>query len=89
MRINVRDAVITLIREDRHGEQIEHTLLNDVLSIFIEIGMDDMDLYRNEIEMHMLEDIVDYYAQRIASGSLEEHSYMDYLLKAIECMKRE
>jgi cullin 1 len=89
MRINVRDAVFTLIREDRQGEQIDRTLLNDVLCIFVEIGKDYMDLYRNEIEVPMLEYTVDYYSQKTASWSFEENSCMDYLLKAGECMKHE
>jgi cullin 1 len=37
MQINVRDVAFTLILEDHQGEQIDRTLLNDVLGIFVEI----------------------------------------------------
>jgi hypothetical protein len=49
-------------------------LFNDVLGIFVEIGKDYMDLYRNEIEVPMLEYTVDYYSQKTASWSFEENS---------------
>jgi len=35
MLINVRDVVITLIHEGHEEAEIDHTLLNDVLSIFV------------------------------------------------------
>jgi cullin 1 len=63
--------------------------LNDVLGIFVEIGKDYMDLYRNGIEVPMLEYIVDYYSQKTASWGFKENSCMDYLLKVEECMKHE
>ena len=81
--------MISLIRQDRQGKLIDRTLLKDVLGVCLEIGNDNMEVYKNEIEMPMLEDTVHYYAQRAASWSLEEHSCIDYLLKAGECMERE
>eukprot|EP00253_Pinus_taeda_P015712 PITA_15712 len=86
MRIHVRDAVITLIREDRRGLQVDRNLLEGVLGIFVDIGMD---VYANEIEMPLLEDTADFYVQRAGSWNLGENSCMDYLLKAGECMQRE
>jgi len=85
MQIHVRDAVITLIGEGRRGLQVDHTLLEGVLGILVDIGID---VYANEIEVPLLEDTVDY-VQRAGSWSLGENSCMDYLLKAGECMQRE
>lgn len=85
---NVRDAVITLIDREREGEQIDRALLKNVLGIFVEIGMGNMDAYENDFESAMLEDTASYYSRKAASWILED-SCPDYMLKAEECLKRE
>eukprot|EP01018_Ginkgo_biloba_P011463 Gb_23722 [translate_table: standard] len=88
MRNNVRDAVIALIDREREGEQIDRALLKNVLGIFVEIGMGNMDYYENDFESAMLEDTAAYYSRKAASWILED-SCPDYMLKAEECLKRE
>ncbi|KAI9122751.1 hypothetical protein K1719_005640 [Acacia pycnantha] len=90
MEINgkVRDAVISLIDQEREGEQIDRALLKNVLDIFVEIGMGQMDCYDNDFEAAMLKDTASYYCQK-ASNWIIEHSCLDYKLKAAECLKRE
>lgn len=85
---NVRDAVITLIDREREGEQIDRALLKNVLGIFVEIGMGNMDAYENDFESAMLDDTASYYSRKAASWILED-SCPDYMLKAEECLKRE
>uniref|UniRef100_A0A0D6QS21 Cullin family profile domain-containing protein n=1 Tax=Araucaria cunninghamii TaxID=56994 RepID=A0A0D6QS21_ARACU len=88
IRNNVKDAVIALIDREREGEQIDRALLKNVLGIFVEIGMGNMDYYENDFEAYMLEDTASYYSRKAASWILED-SCPDYMLKAEECLKRE
>ncbi|KAI4349627.1 hypothetical protein L6164_010192 [Bauhinia variegata] len=85
---NARDAVITLIDKEREGEQIDRSLLKNVLDIFVEIGMGQMDQYEQDFEVHMLEDTAEYYRTK-ATNWIEADSCPDYMLKAEQCLKRE
>ncbi|CAJ1975981.1 unnamed protein product [Sphenostylis stenocarpa] len=84
----VRDAVISLIDQEREGEQIDRALLKNVLDIFVEIGMGQMDHYENDFEVAMLKDTSAYYSRKASNWILED-SCPDYMLKAEECLKRE
>ncbi|XP_075113273.1 cullin-1 isoform X1 [Nicotiana tabacum] len=84
----VRDAVISLIDQEREGEQIDRALLKNVLDIFVEIGMGQMDYYENDFEAAMLKDTAAYYSRKASNWILED-SCPDYMLKAEECLKRE
>ncbi|CAI0467381.1 unnamed protein product [Linum tenue] len=84
----VRDAVISLIDQDREGEEIDRALLKNVVDIFVEIGMGRMDCYENDLEAAMLEATAVYYSRKASNWILED-SCPDYLLKAEECLKRE
>ncbi|KAK8340197.1 hypothetical protein V6Z12_A08G086100 [Gossypium hirsutum] len=77
----VKDAVITLIDKEREGEQIDRALLKNVLDIFVEIGMGQMDRYEDDFEADMLQDTGAYYSRK-ASSWIEEDSCPDYMLKA-------
>uniref|UniRef100_A0A7N0UQR0 Cullin family profile domain-containing protein n=1 Tax=Kalanchoe fedtschenkoi TaxID=63787 RepID=A0A7N0UQR0_KALFE len=84
----VRDAVISLIDQEREGEQIDRALLKNILDIFVEIGMGSMDQYENDFEQAMLDDTAAYYSRKASNWILED-SCPDYMLKAEECLKRE
>ncbi|CAM9004193.1 unnamed protein product [Rhodiola kirilowii] len=84
----VRDAVISLIDQEREGEQIDRALLKNILDIFVEIGMGSMDQYENDFEKAMLDDTAAYYSRKASNWILED-SCPDYMLKAEECLKRE
>ncbi|XP_020086882.1 cullin-1-like isoform X2 [Ananas comosus] len=84
----VRDAVISLIDQEREGEQVDRALLKNVLDIFVEIGLGKMDYYENDFEADMLKDTAAYYSRK-ASSWISEDSCPDYMLKAEECLKRE
>ncbi|XP_059625728.1 cullin-1-like isoform X2 [Cornus florida] len=88
MRGKVRDAVITLIDQEREGELIDRALLKNVLGIFVEIGMGQMDCYENDFEDDMLKDTAAFYSQK-ASNWIVEDSCPDFMLKAEECLKKE
>ncbi|KAJ0601854.1 putative cullin protein, neddylation [Helianthus annuus] len=84
----VRDAVISLIDQEREGGQIDQSLLKNVLDIFIEMGKGQMEFYENDFESSMLKDTAAYYSRK-ASNWISEDSCLDYMLKAEECLKRE
>ncbi|RZB48980.1 Cullin-1 isoform D [Glycine soja] len=88
VRVNARKAVIALIDKEREGEQIDRSLLKNVLDIFVEIGMGEMDQYEQDFEVHMLEDTADYYKSKAANW-IEIDSCPDYMLKAEDCLRRE
>ncbi|KAL4570334.1 hypothetical protein LXL04_025986 [Taraxacum kok-saghyz] len=84
----VRDAVIALIDKEREGEQIDRGLLKNILDIFVEIGMGQMEYYENDFEVFMLKDTSAYYSRKACNWILQD-SCPDYMLKAEECLKRE
>ncbi|XP_045815621.1 cullin-1-like [Trifolium pratense] len=88
VRANARKAVIDLIDKEREGEQIDRSLLKNVLDIFVEIGMGEIVHYEQDFEGQMLEDTVDYYKSK-ATIWIESDSCPDYMLKAEDCLKRE
>ncbi|CAL5413156.1 unnamed protein product [Camellia sinensis] len=76
------------IDQEREGEQIDRALLKNVLDIFVEIGMGQMDHYETDFEADMLKDTAAYYSRKASNWILED-SCPDYMLKAEECLKRE
>ncbi|GAB2265216.1 hypothetical protein Dimus_000284 [Dionaea muscipula] len=88
LNVKVRDAVISLIDQEREGEQIDRALLKNVLDIFVEIGMGQMEYYENDFEADMLKDTAAYYSRKASNWILED-SCPDYMLKAEECLRRE
>ncbi|PON62449.1 Cullin, N-terminal [Trema orientale] len=88
LNAKVRDAVISLIDQEREGEQIDRALLKNVVDIFVEIGMGQMDHYENDFEEAMLKDTAAYYSRK-ASKWISEDSCPDYMLKVEECLRLE
>lgn len=69
------------IDKEREGEQIDRALLKNVIDIFVEIGMGQMELYEQDFEAQMLEDSGAYY-RRKASTWISKDSCPEYMLKA-------
>ncbi|TXG63496.1 hypothetical protein EZV62_010490 [Acer yangbiense] len=92
LKDNAKDAIITLIDKEREGEQIDRSLLKNVLDIYVEIGMGQMDNYEQDFEAHLLQDTGAYYSRKASNWILED-TCPDYMLKASlfseECLKKE
>ncbi|KAL3749382.1 hypothetical protein ACJRO7_010486 [Eucalyptus globulus] len=88
VKVKVRDAVISLIDQEREGEQIDRALLKNILDLFVEIGMGQMDYYKKDFEPALIKDSAAYYSCK-ASSWIGEDSCPDYMLKAEEYLKRE
>jgi len=65
---------------EREGGQIDRALLKNVLDIYVEIGMGQMDYYEKDFEAHMLDDTAAYYSRKASSWILED-SCPEYMLK--------
>ncbi|KAI3873808.1 hypothetical protein MKX03_027077 [Papaver bracteatum] len=61
MKLKVKDAVIALVNRERQGNEIDWSLVKDVVNIFVEIGNDKLDCYVNDFETEFLTDLVYYY----------------------------
>ncbi|KAF8038208.1 hypothetical protein BT93_B0920 [Corymbia citriodora subsp. variegata] len=88
LKVKVRDAVISLIDQEREGEQNDQALLKNILDIFVEIGMGQMD-YKNDFEAALLKDSAAYYSRKALSWISVDGYCPDYMLKAEECLKQE
>ncbi|KAK9084150.1 hypothetical protein Scep_030621 [Stephania cephalantha] len=88
INVKVRDAVISLIDREREGEHIDRALLKNVLDIFVEIGMGEMDCYEKDFELAMLNDTAGHYSRKASNWILED-SCPDYMQKAEDSLKRE
>ena len=72
--------IFNQIDQEREGEQIDRALLKNVLDIFVEIGMGQMEYYENDFEASMLNDTAAYYSRKASNWILED-SCPDYMLK--------
>ncbi|KAI3852441.1 hypothetical protein MKX03_009404 [Papaver bracteatum] len=97
MKVPVRDAVIALINQERNGEEIDQTLLKNVIEIFVDLGYKDdkrnmkfydlgiynpyMTYYVIDFETTFLNETSDYYTRKASNWTKEE-----YADKAEECL---
>ncbi|XP_026411084.1 cullin-1-like [Papaver somniferum] len=88
IEVQVKDAVLSLINKEREGEEIDQTLVKNVLEIFVDIGNENdaqnMEYYVNDFETPFLNDTADYYSRKASNWTREE-----YAMKAEECLKTE
>ncbi|RXH84317.1 hypothetical protein DVH24_027216 [Malus domestica] len=78
---NARIAVIDLINKEREGEQIDRALLKNVVDIFVEIGMGQMESYEQDFEADLLVDSGEYYSRKAANWILTD-TCPEYMSKA-------
>ncbi|CAL5223551.1 g6084 [Coccomyxa viridis] len=83
-----KDAMLVAIEQEREGEQIDRSLLKNVLGIFIEVGMGTMDAYNLDFEQHLLSTTSEYYKKKAASW-IAEDSCPDYMQKAEDALRME
>ncbi|GKA29620.1 RNA-directed DNA polymerase like protein, partial [Tanacetum coccineum] len=81
-------AALSLIDQEREGEQIDRTLLKDTVCVFVEVGMGRMECYEKGFEHSMIHGTSEYYSREASKWILDD-SCPDYMLKADECIQRE
>ena len=85
---NARDAILVLIQRDRDGEEIDTSLVKSVLGIYVEMGLNSMEMYENDFEQKMLSETSTFYSHKAAEW-INEDSCPEYMQKAEESIKRE
>lgn len=65
---------------EREGSQIDRALLKNTIDIFVEIGTENIERYKNDFEAYMLKDTAAYYSRKASNWILEDSS-ADYLSK--------
>ncbi|GAX75998.1 hypothetical protein CEUSTIGMA_g3441.t1 [Chlamydomonas eustigma] len=83
-----KDAILRLIEREREGELIDRTLIKNILSIFIEVGMGGMECYQRDFETHLLQETASFYKRKAAEW-IDQDSCPDYMLKAEQCLEDE
>ncbi|KAI3897437.1 hypothetical protein MKX03_025455 [Papaver bracteatum] len=86
MKVRVKEAVISLINQERDGGEIDQTLINNM---FVELGNRDddkqnMEYYVNGFETAFLIDTAGYYTRKASNWTEEE-----YEVKAKEYLPKE
>ena len=66
LQSKTKDAVLVLIEKERTGEQVDRTMLKNVLGIFIELGMGSMENYQNDFESFLLVETANFYQVKAA-----------------------
>lgn len=74
------------INQERHGQLIDAKLLQDVMSIFMEIGQDRSPSYYEIIEQAILEETATFYS-RLSSQWLLYNPLTDYIQKVFLLLK--
>ena len=88
MKADARVAILEQIEAERDGEQVDYGLLRDVLAIFQEVGMGNLDRYEADFEDGLLADTSKYYTCK-ADAWIEGDTTPEYLVKAEESLKSE
>ncbi|KAI4369570.1 hypothetical protein MLD38_017995 [Melastoma candidum] len=78
----VRDAIISMIAQQREGKPFDGDSIKSVLDIFVQHGIEI------GFEEAMLKEAAIYYSNK-ASSLVRKFSYREYMLKANECLQRE
>ena len=88
IKLSVKTAVLELIDKEREGEKTDRTLIKNITSIFVEMGLGTMDAYQNDFEADLLAHTASFYSRK-ALQWIAEDSCPAYLIKAEECLNSE
>ncbi|KAF9604482.1 hypothetical protein IFM89_006804 [Coptis chinensis] len=85
-----KEVILSLINQEREGDQIDRTAVKNVLSMFVELGVqaEPLKLYQTDFETFMLENTDAHYSRK-ASKHVSENTCAEYLFMAEECLRRE
>ncbi|KAL5701146.1 hypothetical protein ACHQM5_026515 [Ranunculus cassubicifolius] len=88
MKVQLTLVLISMMKRERGGEEIDQSLVKNALSIYVEMGRGSMKYYEEDFEKDMLEDAAIFYSQKAANWIMVD-SYADYMLKANGCLEKE
>ena len=64
------------------------TITNNVVDVFVEVGMKELEYYQHNFEVTMVGNTGKYYSHKALRWIMED-SCPDYMVKAEECLKSE
>ncbi|XP_048136089.1 cullin-1-like isoform X2 [Rhodamnia argentea] len=89
-------VLVEQINQDRDGNQVDKSLLKNVLDVYIECGILERqrDFYEKDFEAYLLEETRIYYSRKASSWIRQNYSHVEdichnYWSKAEECLKKE
>lgn len=88
LKVRACDAILELVARERDGEIIDRSLIKNVLDIFIEVGMGNMENYEADFEARLLEQ-TGLHCRKQAASWFAEDSCPEYLLKAEASLAKE
>lgn len=67
------------INQDRDGNQVDKSLLKNVLDVYIECGIGERqrDFYENDFEAYLLEETRIYYSRKASSWIGQDSSHVE------------
>ena len=63
---DVTTAILEYVAEERAGNSIDRSLLKSVVDLFVQMGLGQMDVYREGFEGQFLETSASYYSRMAA-----------------------
>lgn len=81
IRERLRSTILQEILHERQGRVIDRPLLKSVLSMFVDLGMDGVNVYEEEFEKYFIEETRSFYKVE-SLAFLSENTCQDYVLKA-------
>lgn len=67
VKSRTKDAILRLVTQEREGESVDRSLLKNVLSIYIDVGSEQMDCYKDDFEKFLFENTAIFYKQKAAT----------------------
>lgn len=80
-KADTRKALLCVINQERQGEHIDQDLVKGVIEMFIDLGLNNLNVYNDEFEESFLPDTSGYFVRQ-ATGWLMEDSFPEYMRKA-------
>ncbi|KZV24388.1 F-box/kelch-repeat protein [Dorcoceras hygrometricum] len=84
----VTDAILSLIHKEREGEQIDRTLVKEILDIYVVMGEDSLKYYKKDFEELMVSATAVFYSRK-ALDWISNMSYESYMLEVEDRLKQE
>ena len=88
IKVPTTTALLSLIEEDRKGQNVDKILLKNVVGVYEIMGIDSLDAYCSDFENPLLESTREYYAD-LHCEWMQEFSKSNYLLLAEFAVRRE
>jgi cullin 1 len=88
LNVYMREIILNELRKDRNGEIADRSLLKSAITVFIDMGMGDTDVYQSELEKYAEKETEEFYHKE-SEEWINKHSLTEYMVKAEMRIKEE